>query len=228
MFWSLRLSQTCEPGPATEAGRPVRSGHPRLRAGDVRVSGPQQYYGHKQNSLENLSITYDREFSFSTAPQENFDQLKFFLISHPEYKKRRIRLRIISKMTWPEDKEFTGCSRSPTMCSTPIYRPESVGSGDNSSAVRAGIFTGRSAWGSTRRVLFPQSPASLARSCMPRSPEAQRPPVCVEGRHPGRQHPVRARSPSIKRNDPHDWDLIWEMAVAGDLGAIGSNSSSKL
>ena len=24
----------------------------------------------------------------------------------------------------------------------------------------------------------------------------------------------------IKRNDPHDWDLIWEMAVAGDLGAI--------
>ena len=221
MFWSLRLSQTCEPGPATEAGRPVRSGHPRLRAGDVRVSGPQQHNGHKQNSLENLSITYDREFSFSTAPQENFDQLKFFLISHPEYKKRRIRLRIISKMTWPEDKEFTGCSRSPTMASTPIYRPESVGSGDNSSAVRAGIFTGRSAWGSTRRVLFPQSPASLARSCMPRSPGSAAATEYVwkeDTRVANTQFELGVRP--IKRNDPHDWDLIWEMAVAGDLGAI--------
>ena len=57
------------------------------------------------------------------------------------------------------------------------------------SAVRAGIFTGRSAWGSTRRVLFPQSPASLARSCMPRSPEAQRPPSMCGRKTPGSPTP---------------------------------------
>ena len=123
-------------------------------------------------------------------------------------------------MTWPEDKEFTGCSRSPTMASTPIYRPESVGSGDNS--VRCGRVSSLAGLLGARQEGFSShNHRHLWHGVACRDlPKRSGHRVCVEGRHPGRQHPVRARSPSIKRNDPHDWDLIWEMAVAGDLGAI--------
>jgi len=37
-------------------------------------------------------------------------------------------------------------------------------------------------------------------------------------RVPGTQFELGARP--IKRNDPHDWERIWELAVAGDLGCI--------
>ena len=130
-------------------------------------------------------------------------------------------MRIISKMTWPEDKEFTGCLRSPTISSTPIYRPESVGSGDNSKCGAGGYLHWQVCLGLDKKGSLPTITGIFGTELhaeISRSAAATEYVWKEDTRVANTQFELGVRP--IKRNDPHDWDLIWEMAVAGDLGAI--------
>ena len=108
----------------------------------------------------------------------------------------------------------------PTMASTPIYRPESVGSGDNS--VRCGRVSSLAGLLGARQEGFSSHNHrhlwhGVACRDLPKRSGHQY--VWKEDtRVANTQFELGVRP--IKRNDPHDWDLIWEMAVAGDLGAI--------
>ena len=124
-------------------------------------------------------------------------------------------------MTWPEDKEFTGCLRSPTISSTPIYRPESVGSGDNSECGAGGYLHWQVCLGLDKKGSLPTITGIFGTELhaeISRSAAATEYVWKEDTRVANTQFELGVRP--IKRNDPHDWDLIWEMAVAGDLGAI--------
>ena len=116
--------------------------------------------------------------------------------------------------------EFTGCSRSPTMCSTPIYRPESVGSGDNSKCGAGGYLHWQVCLGLDKKGSLPtitgifgtELHAEISRSAAATG-------MCGR-KTPGSPTPSSSSESVLSSGTIPRWDLIWEMAVAGDLGAI--------